>query len=64
MWLRDSPQLRYELWKIWRATNFGSFSRIFKVQGRNKLIVYSVSANEFVEVPHTIGCKISQGILC
>ena len=27
MWLRESPQLRYELWKFWRATNFGSFSR-------------------------------------
>ena len=27
LWLRDSPQMRYELWKIWRATNFGIFSR-------------------------------------
>ena len=23
-----------------------------------------MSANEFTEVPHTIGCKISQGIVC
>ena len=28
-------------------------------QGRNNLIVWSMSANEFTEVPHTIGCKIS-----
>ena len=30
------------------------------LQGRNKLIVLSMSANEFTEVPHTI----SQGIVC
>ena len=34
------------------------------IQGRNKLIVLSMSANEFTEVPHTIGCKLSQGIVC
>ena len=28
----------------------------------NKLIALSMSANEFNEVPHTIGCKIPQGI--
>ena len=26
LWLSDFPQLRYELWEIWRATNFVSFS--------------------------------------
>ena len=30
----------------------------------NKSIVLSMSANEFTEVPHTIGCKISQDITC
>ena len=54
-----------DLWIIWRATNYGSF--IFQkinLQGRNKLIVLSMSANEFTEVPLTIGCKISQGMAC
>ena len=46
------------------ATNFGSFFQKINLQGRNKLIVLSMSANEFTEVPHTIGCKISQGIVC
>ena len=27
-------------------------------------MVLSMSANEFTEVPHTVGCKISQGIVC
>ena len=31
------------------------------LQGRNKLIILSMSANEFTKVPHTIRCKISQG---
>ena len=34
------------------------------LQGRNKLIVWSMSANKFTEAPHTIGCKIPQGIVC
>ena len=34
------------------------------LQGRNKLIVLSMSTNEFTEVPHTIGCKIPQSIAC
>ena len=34
------------------------------LQGRKKLIILSMSANEFTEVSHTIGCKISQGIVC
>ena len=50
----------YELWIIWRATNFGSliFQKI-NLQGRNKLIVLSMSANEFTEVPLTIGCMVA-----
>ena len=34
------------------------------LHGRNKLIVLSMSANKFTEVPHIIGCKIPQGIFC
>ena len=51
----DSPQLRYELWKIW------GFPENY-LQGRNKLIVLDMSANKFTEVSYTTGCKISQGI--
>ena len=40
-----------------------AFQKI-NLQGRNKLIVLSMSANEFTEVPHTIWCKIPQGIVC
>ena len=49
--------------------NFGglptlaAFQKI-NLQGRNNLIVLSMSANEFTEVPHTIGCKIPLGIVC
>ena len=34
------------------------------LQGKNKSIVLSMIANKFTEVPHTIGCKIPQGIVC
>ena len=40
-----------------------AFQKI-NLQGRNKLIVLSMSANEFTEVPHTIWCIIPQGIVC
>ena len=40
-----------------------AFQEIY-LQGRNKLIVLIASANELTEVPHTIGCKIPQGIVC
>ena len=55
----------YELWKIRRATNCGSsyFEQI-NFQGRDELIFQSMSPNEFGEVPHTVGCKISLGTLC
>ena len=46
------------------ATNFGRFFHKINLQGRNKLIVLSMSAREFTEVPHIIGCKIPQGIVC
>ena len=55
--------------EIWAFGKFGglptlvAFQKI-NLQGRNKLIVLSISANEFTEVPHTIGCIISQGIVC
>ena len=45
----------YELWKIWRATNF---------QGRDKLIFQSMNPNEFSQVSHTIGCKTPLGTVC
>ena len=45
----------YQLWQLFQKIN---------LQGRNKLIVLTKRANEFTEVPHTIGCKIPQGILC
>ena len=34
------------------------------LQGKNKVIALSMSANEFTEVPHTVGCKISQDVVC
>ena len=34
------------------------------MRGKNKLIVLSMSANEFTEVPHTIRCQILLGIVC
>ena len=40
-----------------------AFQKI-NLQGRNKYIVLSMIANEFTEVPHTIGCKIPQGKVC
>ena len=40
-----------------------AFQKI-NLQGSNKLIVLSMSANEFTEAPHTIGCKISQVTVC
>ena len=45
----------YQLWWLFQKIN---------LQCRNKFIVLSMCANEFTEVPHTIGCKISQGIVC
>ena len=40
-----------------------AFQKI-NLQDRNKLIILIMSANQFTEVPHTIGCKIPQGIVC
>ena len=40
-----------------------AFQKI-NLQDRNKLIISIMSANQFTEVPHIIGCKISQGIVC
>ena len=40
-----------------------AFQKI-NLQGKNKLIVLITSANKFTEVPHAIGCKIPQGIVC
>ena len=45
----------YQLWYLFQKIN---------LQGRNKLIVLIMSANDFTEVPHTIGCKILRGIVC
>ena len=45
----------YQLWQLFQKID---------LQGRNKLIVLSMSSNEFAEVPHTIRCNISQGIVC
>ena len=64
MWLRDSPQLRYELWKFGELPTLVVALQKINLQGGNKLIVSSMSANEFTEVPHTIECKIPQGIVC
>ena len=36
-----------ELWEIWRDTNFFSFSKKINFQGKNKLIILSMSANKF-----------------
>ena len=44
-----------QLWSLFQKIN---------LQGRSKLIVLSMSANEFTEVPNTIGSKIPQGIVC
>ena len=44
----------YQLWLLFQKID---------LQGRNKLTVLSLSANDFTEVPHTIGCNISQGIV-
>ena len=52
--------------------SFGKFGELptlvafekINLQGGNKLIVSSMSTNEFIEVAHTIGCKIPQGIVC
>ena len=41
-----------------------NISQKINLLGRNKLIVLRMNAKEFTEVPHTIGCKISQGIVC
>ena len=49
--------------EIWALENLEGYRKI-EFQGRNKLIVLSMSANEFTEMPHTIGCKISQGMVC
>ena len=40
-----------------------AFQKI-NLQGGNKLIALSMSASEFTEVPHTIGCKTPLGIVC
>ena len=45
----------YQLWKLFEEINF---------QGRDKLIIQSISPNEFGEVPHTIGCKTPLGTVC
>ena len=51
--------------------SFGQFGRLptlvafqkINLQGGNKLIVFKYERQEFTEVPHTIGCKIPQGIV-
>ena len=40
----------YQLWQLFQKINF---------RGRDKSIVQSMSSNDFGEVPHTIGGKIS-----
>ena len=54
--------------EIWALENFEDYQlkklfRKINLQSRKKLIVLSMSANKFIEVPHTTGCKISQGNL-
>ena len=48
---------------IWALETLVAFQKI-NFQGRNKWMVQSMSANEFIKVPHTIRCKISLGIMC
>ena len=45
----------YQLWELFEKINF---------QGRDKLIFQCMNPNEFIEVPHTIGCKTALGTLC
>ena len=59
----------FPITEIWALKNLEGYQpwwlfQKINLQGRNKLIVLGMRANEFTEVPHTIGCKISQGIVC
>ena len=45
----------YQLWWLFEKINF---------QGWEKLILQSMSPNEFGEVPHTIGRKTPLGTVC
>ena len=58
---------------VWYKTKFGSQNFGFQlwclyiyiyIYNAFKLIVLSMSTNEFTEVANTIGCKISQCIVC
>ena len=73
LWINVAPQERslvkfhlseFRIWKEFSPwPTLVAFQKI-NLQGRNKLIVLSMSANEFTEVPHTIWCIIPQGIVC
>ena len=45
LWFSNSPWLRYELWKIWRAANCGNFLR---------KLTSKAGKNEFVQVWSTM----------
>ena len=51
---------------MWRTDIKYKYMFLFPLQNlaRKELIVLNMSANKFTEVPHNIGCKISQGVVC
>ena len=50
--------------KIGGLPTVEAFWKKIHFQGRDKLILQSMSPNEFSEVPHTNGCKTALGTVC
>ena len=55
--------------ELWALENLEGYQYLvifqkINLQGRNKLIALSMSANEFTDMPPTTGCKIPQSLVC